>query len=150
MARKGLYDTKVKPRLKEIAEWYSFQTEEEIAKRLGVGKSSWYTYKNDHPELREALTKGREDLITELKATLKRKAQGFHFKETKRTIRSLANGEAVTVIEEYERYSPPDLGAIHLLLKNLDPEWRNDDQTTVDMKRERMALEKEKTEEKIW
>lgn len=54
------------------------------------------------------------------------------------------------MIEEYERYSPPDTGAIHLLLKNLDPSWRNDDQATMNMKREKLELEKQKAEQDNW
>ena len=81
--------------------------------------------------------------------TLKKKAQGFKYKETKRTIRETGEGKVVTV-EEFERYAQPDTGAIHLLLKNLDPEWRNDDQTTIDLKKEKLQLEKEKAENGQW
>lgn len=149
MGRKNKYETHVQPRLEEIREWIGLMSEGQLAKRLGISPRTLETYKKEHEELREAIKAGQEDLTQELKKTLKKKAQGFYYKETKTTIRKV-NGATTTVLEEYERYSPPDLGAIHLLLKNLDPEWRNDDQTTVDMKRERLELDKEKAEEKIW
>ena len=60
------------------------------------------------------------------------------------------DGKKVRIVEETERYAHPDTGAIHLLLKNLDETWRNDDQTTVDLKKQRLELEKEKQEANNW
>lgn len=145
MGRKGKYDTHVKPYLAKIRSWYGVLNEADIAEQLGIGTTSFENYKKEHPELREALRGGKKDLIADLKVTLKRKAKGFRYKETKTTIRKVGE-ETTRVVEEYEKYSPPDTGAIHLLLKNIDDEWRNDDQTTIDMKKEKIELEKLKTE----
>lgn len=139
----------MKPHLKEISEWYQILTEEQIARRLGVAPRSFEKYKKEHEELREALKKGKEELITELKLTLKQKAQGFTYTETKRTTRNTSEGKTV-ILEEFERYAQPDLGAIHLLLKNLDPDWRNDDQTSIDLKKAKLELEKERAENSTW
>lgn len=149
MGRKGKYETHVKPRLKEIQEWIADVSEATICDRLGVSPSSFESYKSEHEELRESLKKGKEKLVEELKNSLKQKAKGFHYTETKKTIREI-NGSKTKVIEEYDRYSPPDTGAIHLLLKNLDPSWRNDDQQTMDMKREKIEIEKQKAENENW
>ena len=149
MGRKGLYETKVKPRLNEVSEWYSDHTEAEIARSLGISVASFEKYKNEHEELREALDRGKVELIQELKESLKRKAKGFHYKETKKTIRNI-DGRKTQVVEEYDRYSPPDTGAIHLLLKNLDDSWRNDDKTTIDLKKEKIELERTKQENESW
>lgn len=135
--------------LGQIQEWYGLLTEEQIAKRLGVSVRSFERYKTQHEELRQALLNGKQALIEDLKATLKKKAKGFHYKETKKTIRNV-NGQSTQVIEEYERYSPPDTGAIHLLLKNLDDTWRNDDKTTVDLKREKLELDRARQENESW
>ena len=67
--------------------------------------------------------------------------------ETKRTIREI-DGKRTVLIEEYERYAQPDTGAIHLLLKNLDDTWRNDDKATMDIKRGQLELAREKEENK--
>lgn len=149
MGRKGRYETQVQPMLGQIQEWYGLLTEEQIAKRLGVSVRSFERYKTQHEELRQALLNGKQALIEDLKATLKKKAKGFHYKETKKTIRNV-NGQSTQVIEEYERYSPPDTGAIHLLLKNLDDTWRNDDKTTVDLKREKLELDRARQENESW
>lgn len=149
MGRVNLYEKRVQPFLENISEMYGVMTEEQIAKKLGIARSTFERYKKEHPELREALSKGREDLIAELKATLKQKARGFHYKETKTTIRD-EGGRKVKVVEQFEKYAQPDTGAIHLLLKNLDETWRNDDRETMDLKRQRLEMEKEKSEAQNW
>jgi len=97
----------------------------------------------------DALRQGKEDLIVSLKETLIKKAMGYHYTETKTTIRD-ENGKKVKVIEKNEKYAQPDTGAIHLLLKNLDKEWRNDDQTTIDLKRKQVELTEKKIEQNEW
>lgn len=150
MGRKDRYETQVQPRLSEIPEMVGTMTEEQIAKQLGISRRSFERYKQQHEELRAALKKGREDLVRDLKMTLKRKAKGFFYTEKKTTVRdSEREGKTVTV-ETFEKYAQPDTGAIHLLLKNLDETWRNDDRETMDLKRQRLEMEKEKNEAQNW
>lgn len=150
MGRKGKYETHVKPYLQQISEWYQDMDERQIAvERLGIAVSSFENYKKKYPELREALRKGKEQLISELKASLKKKAKGFTYEETKTTIRD-EGGKKVTTIEKFKKYAQPDTGAIHLLLKNIDPSWTNDDQTTIDLKREQLELARQKAENDNW
>lgn len=149
MGRKNKFESHVRPFLDKITEWIAFENEVEIAKKLGIAERTFERYKKDHEELREALRNGRKDLVKDLKATLKKKAQGFYYTETKTTVRDTGEGK-VRIIEEFRRYAQPDTGAIHLLLKNLDPEWRNDDQTTVDLKKEKIQMEKERAEQNQW
>ncbi len=149
MGRKGKYQTHVEPRLSEIRELYGTMTEAQIADALGVSVAAFEIYKNQHPELRAALADGKKMLVRELRETMKKKAQGFYFKETKKTIRDI-NGARTQVIEEFERYSPPDVGALHLLLKNLDDSWRNDDAETMRIKREKLEIDKTKAEGENW
>lgn len=125
------------------------KTEAQIASVLGVSVAAFESYKNEHEELREALKKGKEALITDLHDALRKKALGFTYTETKKTIRNVG-GVKTQLVEETEKYSPPDVGAIHLLLKNLDPEWTNDDRTTINLKKEKLELERLKTEMNDW
>lgn len=150
MARNSKYETLVKPRLDEIRDWVTDYTEEQIAKKLGISRNSLTNYKNDHPELKAAIEEGKSKLIKELKDTLKKKAKGFTYKETKKSIRKLADGTEQVFIEEYEKYAQPDTGAIHLLLKNLDPEWTNDDKITIKLKKEQLEIAKTKAEADSW
>lgn len=149
MGRKNRYESHVQPYLEQIAEWYQLLNERQIAKRLGISTTSFEKYKNEYPELLEALKNGRDKLVEDLKQTLKKKAQGFYFEETKTYIKD-ENGKETKIVEKYKRYAQPDTGAIHLLLKNLDDSWRNDDKTTVDLKQQKMDLEKQKAEDNNW
>lgn len=145
MGRKSRYETHVQPFLEDIKTWYELMTEGQIAKKLGISVASFNNYKKNYPELQAALQAGKETLVEDLKASLKKKAKGFYYEETKSVIRD-EGGKKVQVVEKYKRYAQPDTGAIHLLLKNLDESWRNDDMETVKMKRERLEMEKEKAE----
>ena len=149
MGRKNKYESHVQPRLKEVSEWYQLLTEEQIARKLGISPRSFDKYKAEHEELREALKHGKEELIEDLKMTLKKKAKGFEYTEKKKTIRNVGK-ETVTILEEFTRYAQPDTGAIHLLLKNLDGEWRQDDLTTVELKKQKLQLEQDKAEQNIY
>lgn len=149
MGRKSLYETHVKPRLNEISEMIVDKTEAQIASVLGVSVGAFESYKNQYEELREALKKGKNILIDQLHDALRRKALGFNYTETQKTIKTV-DGVKTMLVVETEKYSPPDVGAIHLLLKNLDDNWTNDDKTTIDLKREKLALEKLKAEMNDW
>lgn len=149
MGRKSRYETHVEPYLEDIRRWYQLLNEGEIAKKLGIGITSFEKYKREHPELRETLREGRSELVEDLKLTLKKKAKGFHYTERKTVVRTEGD-RTITTTEENERYAPPDTGAIHLLLKNLDDSWRNDDKPTMDLRREKLENDKKRAENADW
>lgn len=145
VGRKNKYETHIKPYLKKIPKWYLTKTETQIANELGITIQSWIKYKNQYPELAECLKTSREDLVDELKGILKKKAQGFYYTEKTKTVIKEGN-DKTTKVEEKERYAQPDTGAIHLLLKNLDPEWHNDDKQTMDLKRKQTEIMQQKAD----
>jgi hypothetical protein len=149
MGRKSRYETHVLPYIDKVRDWIQLLTEDQIAKRLGVGHTSLQKYKKEHPELAQALKEGREELVENLKMTLKKKAQGFYYEETKTVVKQ-EDGAEVKIIERYKKYAQPDTGAAHLLLKNLDESWRNDDAETMKLKRDRLELDKQKAEDAAW
>lgn len=150
MGRKGKYETHVEPRLHEVSKWICTMTEGQIASKLGINQSTFQRYKNKHPELAEALAEGIGNLKVELKETLKKKAQGYTYKEVK-TTKKIEGGKVIAVTQEtYERYAQPDTGAIHLLLKNIDEDWRNDDKTSVDLKKRQLDLTEKRVEQGEW
>ena len=66
VGRPGKYETHVKPRLEEIEAWArNGFTQEEIAKKLGIVTSTFYDYKVQYSELREAIKNGEraDDLV---------------------------------------------------------------------------------------
>jgi hypothetical protein len=147
--RKSKYDTHIKPYMDQIAEWYQDHTEEQIADMLGIAVSTWNMYKRDHPELVQILQDAKKKLITDLKASLKKKAKGFHYEESKHVIKD-ENGKITDTTEVYKKYAQPDTAAIHLLLKNLDPEWVNDDQSTLELKKKQIELQEKRIEASEW
>ena len=154
MGNKSKYEELVIPRLKDITKWTEDLTDAEIAERLNISRRTFATYKKEHPELREAIEKGKKVLVQQLKDTLKKKAKGFYYEEVK-TIKihnpdADADQEWIERIEINRKYAQPDTGAAHLLLKNLDPNWRNDDRETLDIKKKQVELQKQKLEQENW
>lgn len=150
MGRKSRYETHVKPYLNQIQEWYEELDERQIAvDKLGIAVSTWEKYKKENPELRDVLKRGKQHLVSELKTSLKKKAKGFYYEETKTCTRELG-GKQVKTIEKYKKYAQPDTGALHLLLKNLDDSWHNDDKATLDLKKKQVELSERKLEQDEW
>lgn len=100
-------------------------TETQIANCFGISRQTFYKYKNSNIDIFNAIKKGRQTLVDDLKGTLVRKAKGFTYTE-KKIIKE--NGQIVRE-EIYEKASLPDVAALNLLLKNYDAEhWANDPQ----------------------
>ena len=139
MARKSKYEEYIKLFLKDITEWSkSGATDNEISNALGVGRSTFAEYKNRHPELRDALRVGRQNVVLNIKASLYKLATGFKYEE-KKGVRK--NGE-ITNIEIYERYCPPNERAAAMLLRNYDKTWVDKDNATTEFKKQEMELKK--------
>lgn len=144
--RPNKYLTNIQPRLDEIQKLCLTMTEKQIAEYMGVGYSSWCDYKNKYSELSDALKKGRETLVNELKSTLIKKAKGFQYSE-KKTIKE--HGVVVRE-EEYIRSSLPDVAALNLLLKNYDKEnWSNDPQM-LKLREKELELKERQIEANEW
>lgn len=145
MGRISEFETKIKPHLEDIEHWMVEYTEGQIAKMLGVSHKTFCKYKKKYPELIEALQKGTLNLKDTLKASLKKRAIGYYYEETE--TKQTENEKGVeTVTKCVRRYSHPDVGAIHLLLKNIDPEWHNDDERTLRMKAKQLELDERRVE----
>lgn len=147
---KPAYETNVEPYLDQIPEWYKTMTVRQIAAKLGVSKTTLYKYAQQHPELQTALDGGKDGLVDDLKNAIKRRALGYDYEET--TVResdSEKNGYEI-ITTTVKKHMPPDLGSIHLLLKNLDPEWHDADQTTIRLKEKELDIKERKVEAAEW
>lgn len=147
MGRKSKYETHVKPYLKKIPKWYETQTEAQIYKRLNISHFAWEKYKKQYPELADCLRQSKESFCEELKGILKKKALGFNYTEKK--VRTIDDGQSnpQIITDVITKYASPDTGAIHLLLKNLDDEWRNDDKPTYELKKKQTEIMKQKADQ---
>ncbi len=144
--RANKYDTHIKPYLNEITEWCHEMTEKQIAKKLGVAYSSWCLYKNEHSELSEAIKKGRQDLVSQLRSTLIERAKGFQYTERK----VIKEGGVVIREEIYTKSALPDVASLNLLLKNYDSEnWSNDPQI-IELRKKELVLRERQIEANEW
>ncbi|AJA42648.1 terminase small subunit (endogenous virus) [Clostridium phage phiCT9441A] len=132
---KSKYETNVKDKLILVEGWArNGLTDEQIAKNLGIGLTTFYKYKKEHSELSEALKNGKEVIDFEVENALLKKALGFKERVQKAfKIKNVEydNGKRVRETEEVilvdeEQYTPPDTTAQIFWLKNRKPEeWRD-------------------------
>lgn len=137
--RPNKYITNVKPYLDKIPILMCNMTQEQIAEELGITYQSLCRYKKQYPELNNAMKRGKRDLVVELKGCLLKKAKGYTITETKTVTNSKGGWEEIVT----EKHYPPDIGAINLLLKNLDKDnWANDPQNLA-IRKEELDLKRE-------
>lgn len=144
--RKNVYETKIKPHFPEILEMCKTHTDAQIAEALGVGYSTFLKHKAEKKEFQEILKKGRQNLVAELKGVLIKKAKGFNYEEKK----MITDSDGFTREEITQKYSPPDVAAINLLLKNYDRDnWANDPQM-LELRKKELELQERKLEADEW
>lgn len=165
----GKYEDYVKPYLPLISEWCRTMTEQQIAEKLGIGYSTFNQYKVDYPEVKEAIKKGKQNLVAELKSSLIKKAKGYEYTETKETTERVKwpdelytmmldagftpqqIGQARLVKTEVShKKAAPDVAAINLALKNYDKEdWANDPQM-LEIRKKELELREKQIENSEW
>jgi transposase len=125
--------------------------EEQVAKNLGISRSTLEVYKKKYPDIMDALKKGKEPFITEVENALAKRALGFEWEQIKTYIR-VEEGKEVKYQERVTKYCPPDVAACFILLKNKDKKgnqgegWANNpvklnlDRELLDFKKEMERL----------
>jgi len=110
-------------------------TDEQIAHNMGIGTTTFYRWKNDYREIREALKKGKEVVDIEVENALLKRALGYKYVEvTKERVTELNphTGEPeskLVVTKEVVKEVQPDVGAQIFWLKNRKPNmWRDKQQ----------------------
>lgn len=167
--RKNKYETHVKPYLDNIEKWAQECTEQQIANKLNVGYSSFIRYKNDFRELREALKKGHDELVYDLRSTLIKRAKGFTYEESKVVKEQYALPDELREIllkygadeelldkinlvktEINIKHALPDVAALNLALKNYDKDnWSNDPQM-LEIRKKELELREKQLERNEW
>lgn len=100
----------------------------QIAKKLGIGETTFYEYQEKHPKFTEAIKIGKVESDQEIVESMRKKAKGFFEEETTTEMKLNEDGTAgqVTSIKKTKKYYPPDTGAGAFWLKNRQPkEWRD-------------------------
>lgn len=121
-----------KDNLTRIEAWASDGlTNEQIAKNIGVSRSTLNNWMTKHLDILGALKKGREPVIRNLENSLIKKAKGFEYEETTTEIIKMDDGSTRQKVIKHKRYSPPDSSAAMFLLKNYRPDkYRNYNELT--------------------
>lgn len=143
MGRPSKYEKEIKPHIEEIRKAVEAgATVKEIAKAFGISESTLHKYKAEKKEFSDAFARGREIVIIDIKAALLKKALGFNYEEKKQYITEGANGDKKKHTEITTRYCPPSETAAAMLLRNYDEGWNDNDQQSIDLKRQEMELRK--------
>jgi hypothetical protein len=147
---KGKWDD-VKLRFHDIEQWLKQGLAEyQVFKNLGVGKTTWESYKKKYPELGDLLKKGREIQISEVENALFKNAIGYYYYvEEAVKVKDNDGGEHVEKVR-LQKFKPPETGAQAFFLKNKSKgEWADNPQM-IDIKREELAIRKTESEGKAW
>lgn len=151
LKRSSKYKTVILPNLAKISDMYQTMTETEIAQELGISRATWTDYKATHEELREALQRGRAKICSRVKAAMLAAAEGDELVDVREIQELDENGNMiVTKIEKVTRKAKKDVVAQHLLLKNYDETWRNDDFETMELKKKQVDIAQKKADASEW
>ena len=93
-------------------------SDEQIAKNMGIGRTTLYTWLKMHDDIRNAYKKGTEVSTYEVENALYKSAIGFYVTETEKTETMSPDGSVMTVKKAKKRYVPPSVGAQIFILKN--------------------------------
>jgi hypothetical protein len=147
--RRNNYESLVRPKLALVEKWTrEGLTQDQIAKNLGVGVSSFRAYINQHSELLEAINKGRIIAVAEVENALFKRALGYDYEEVKRYNKRDDGGNVTEYVEKTTKHLPPDVAACFILLKNKDRGNWADNPMKIDLDREMAEWRKELEEKK--
>lgn len=126
---------------KQLSDWAAVQTDEELARSMGIASSTFYKWQQVHPEISDAIERGRTGALAEkavetVEASLfERCIGGVHEVAKAMKIKTVEYDEVTgRRLRETERvelameqvYVPADTNAIKFFLTNRAPEkWKN-------------------------
>lgn len=121
--RKTKYGEYIAPNLKIILGWLrAGYTEESIAKRLGVGLSTWEHYKATNTSFRSLIHTGRQDIGALALNNLYKRANGYDWEEV--TKEKGKNGKLV-VTKTVTKHLPPDVASNIFIICNRVEGWQH-------------------------
>ena len=133
--RKGIYREWITPDgLTTIEGWCrEGLTDQDISDKIGINVSTLYQWENDHPEIREAIKKGKAPVDIKVENALLKRALGYDYEEIVTEIeivpgRTDANGKPIEKkhIRKTTKHIPPETAAGIFWLKNRRPDkWRD-------------------------
>jgi len=123
--------------LQQVEAWAAACTDQELAAKLGITRSTLALWKKTNSDISDAVSRGRADVhaCEEVEKTLLERALGYsatvhkgmkvrHVKYNEQG-RRIAEDEEIVLVAE-EQYIPADVNAIKFFLTNRAPErWQN-------------------------
>ncbi|BDU82513.1 helix-turn-helix domain-containing protein [Clostridium perfringens] len=126
---KSKWETHVKDKLMLVEAWArNGLTDEQISKKLGISKDTFYKYKKDYSDFSDSLKRGKEVIDVEVENALLKRALGYKYDEvTKELIEDEETGiSELKVTKVVTKEVIPDTTAQIFWLKNRKPEeWRD-------------------------
>lgn len=138
--------------LDRIKEWKKIgATDEQIYRQLGIGKTAWYKHIKEDSEIANAIKMGVESFVIDLRGELARQAFKHKLETKKQYIKvDEETGHKTQYTEITTKEVDGNLGALHLLLKNLDRDnWKND-WDIYDFKKQELELRKKIADDKLF
>ena len=122
--------------LQQVEAWAASCTDQELAGKLGVTRSTLALWKKTNSDISDAITRGRADVhaCAQVETTLLQRALGYEA-VVKKAVKlrhvkydngkRVSEGEKVQIVEETQ-HVPADVSAIRFFLTNRDPSrWQN-------------------------
>lgn len=98
----------------------------QLAKNMGIHEGTFYEWKHQHPEIYEAIQKGKDVVDFEVENALLKRAMGYETEETKTYMKDDGNGKKTKHVEKVKKHLPSDATSMIFWLKNRQPERWND------------------------
>lgn len=141
--RKSKVDV-VRDNLEQIKQWKKTgATDEQIFKQLGVSRACWYKYLAENKDIQDALKTSVESFVQDLRGELARQAFKHTLETKKQYIKhDLETGHKTQYTEITSKEVDGNIGAAHLLLKNLDSEHWKENWDSYEFKKQELELRK--------
>lgn len=141
--------------LEQIEKWAKLGlSDRQIAKNMGIGRSTFYEWKKKYKDISDTLDKGKAIVNEEVENALLKKALGFKYKEQQAIkVKEIyydekgrkCQKEDVKIVE-VEKEVPADTVAIKFWLVNRERERWSDNPNKVEIDKELLELKKKEIE----
>ena len=135
----------IRDNLEQIKKWKRLgATDEQIAKQLGISRSTWYEHLSKNSDLSDAIKTSVEYFVMDLRGELARQAFK-HTLETKKQYvkKDLETGHSTQYTEITSREVDGNVAAAHLLLKNLDRDNWKESWDNYEFKKQELEIRKQ-------
>lgn len=105
--------------LKRVRGWArDGYSDEQIAKSIGIARQTLYEWIKKHPDISDAIKKGRQPLTVELEDALYKAGLGYDYEETVEEMYE-EDGVQKKHMRRVKRHAQPNVTALIFALKNL-------------------------------